>query len=423
MMVFSLAVLATLIQISGAYLRFLPFRRKMTPEEIRSLWESLLLWSMSGLLLYILYLSRSGIHLTSFKLMFFFGWIPYVVLSVMVIRNQNAQHVFVFGMQALWSFMLHSLSGMILVAVFGTITNDVIHYHTVCYLILFLLLFPWEKKMFEHLLPTDRLLDDSPLRWYVAALPIAIFLGALIPIVHITFLPGWKDRLARFALPLFFFLVYSTMSFSSREATDRIQKEHANRLMRQQRDALKRRASFMKEAAEHISVLRHDLRHSYRMIYTLLKNGAEDMALEHIRTQEEKLQTLSENPVSAMPLIDATIVIYLWQARELGIPFQHEVHLPCPIAVKESDLALLLSNLLEAAFLLGKEGEQEISLGLHHDGQRCRMEFKERRGTLEHLDESGRAFLDDFVERYGVRMETSERDGWHVLSLRWESRG
>ncbi|MBQ7479420.1 MAG: hypothetical protein IJT01_11105 [Selenomonadaceae bacterium] len=423
MTVLSFAVLTTLIQIASAYLRFLPFRKKMTAEEIHKLWQYMLLWSMSALLLYLLYLSRSGVHLTSFKVMFFLGWIPYVALSVMVIRHQNAQHVFVVGMQGLWSFMLHSLSGMILAALFGAISNDVIHYQTVCYLILFLLLFPWEKKMFENLLPTDRLLDDSPLRWYVAALPIAIFLGALIPVVHITFLPEWKDRLARLALPLFFFLIYSTMSFSSREAMERMQKEHANKLMRQQRDALKRRASFMKEAAEHISVLRHDLRHSYRMIYTLLKNGVEDMALEHIRTQEEKLQTLAENPVSAMPLIDATIAIYLRQARELGIPFRNEVHLPCPVAVKESDLALLLSNLLEEAFVLQEEGGQEIRLGLHHDGQQCRLEFRERQGALEHLDENSRAFLDDFVEKYGVRMETSEEGGWHVLSLQWGSRG
>ena len=85
--------------------------------------------------------------------------------------------------------------------------------------------------------------------------------------------------------------------------------------------------------------------------------------------------------------------------------------------------ALLLSNLLEEAFVLQEEGGQEIRLGLHHDGQQCRLEFRERQGALEHLDENSRAFLDDFVEKYGVRMETSEEGGWHVLSLQWGSRG
>lgn len=46
----------------------------------------------------------------------------------------------------------------------------------------------------------------------------------------------------------------------------------------------------LEESTRHISVLRHDLRHNYRLIHALLTAGDEENALRHIRAMEERFE-------------------------------------------------------------------------------------------------------------------------------------
>ena len=54
--------------------------------------------------------------------------------------------------------------------------------------------------------------------------------------------------------------------------------------------ALKEYDSLMTENRKKISVMRHDLRHNYNLINTLLESGDVEKALEHIRNRKEGLQ-------------------------------------------------------------------------------------------------------------------------------------
>ncbi len=294
LMVLNVSIMITAAQLMGAYLRYLPFREELSEEEIRSLGKRMILWSLFAIGYMLVFLEARGIDLSTFKAAMILGWIPYFILSMTVIRNRFAKHVFAMGMQALWSFMLHVVTGIIVKTALGGITVEYVGWHLLCYLTFLTVLLPFEKKYFGNLFPTENLLDDRILRWCIAILPFSIFLGALLPIVRITFLPTWVARLGRIAIPLFFFFVYRTMSISTRETSERLKQEHANNLMQQQLTELRKMTLLMQESNERIAVMRHDLRHSYRMIYALLQNGEKEKALEHIRGQQELLRKDSE---------------------------------------------------------------------------------------------------------------------------------
>lgn len=77
-----------------------------------------------------------------------------------------------------------------------------------------------------------------------------------------------------------------------REMRENIHKEQINDMVRLRLKSLKHEAALMQDDINATRVLRHDLRHHYRLLYTLLKNGDTTAALEHIKLQKEIIQEL-----------------------------------------------------------------------------------------------------------------------------------
>lgn len=289
MQIISFAVLATLIQLAGAYLRYLPFRSGMSSGERQRLWRYLLGWSLVGFGATLTFLHWAGLSLGTFKLSFLFGWILYVAISLWLIRRPPHAHILVCGMQALWGFMLHSFAGMAIWLRYGSNGSEFLTVHLLCYILFFALVFPLAKHIFTALLQ-DPFPKDRVLRLCVALLPSAVYLGTALPIVRLTFLPSFGGRMTRLFLPVFIFLFYSIIV----EANRRTQRQRAlvlaNLRMERNRKELLEEAKQLEENAQYISVLRHDLRHNYRLIHALLTAGDEENALRHIRAMQERFE-------------------------------------------------------------------------------------------------------------------------------------
>ena len=94
----SVPLLILLIQLGGAYLRYLPFERICTKELRSQLAKLCLLWSVLAFFLYYYIFAVFGLRIIVYKLLLFLGWIPYFLLTAYVIRCHMAQHIFIFGM-------------------------------------------------------------------------------------------------------------------------------------------------------------------------------------------------------------------------------------------------------------------------------------------------------------------------------------
>lgn len=97
------------------------------------------------------------------------------------------------------------------------------------------------------------------------------------------------------------------------------------------------------------AAMRHDLRHSYRLIFMMLETGKVEEARQFIARQEKLIGGTKVQTFCVQPLINVALLIYVRRAESFGIKVQHKVNLPENIGVDESDLALLISNLLENA--------------------------------------------------------------------------
>lgn len=287
MLMIAFAFLSTLIQLAGAYVRFLPFREAMPCEDRKRLWRWLFRWGLLGFLVNLMVVQQAGLCMAAFKLVFFFGWIPYLLISVMAIKRPIEEHIFVLGMQAIWAFMIQSFAGMAVSLLYGAVTADRLVIHLLCNIAIFALLFPWARTMFTRLLRGPRP-QDKTLRLCTAWLPFVIWLGMLLSVAKVTFLPEWSDRLTRLFIPPSFFFAYSMIAEAGREIHRRKTLAMACLNMEKQREELLRQTELLEETAERISVLRHDLRHSYRLVYALLSAGEEETALQHIRAQKEE---------------------------------------------------------------------------------------------------------------------------------------
>ena len=75
----------------------------------------------------------------------------------------------------------------------------------------------------------------------------------------------------------------------TREVKKKARLEHRQDLLSLQLKVLKKDTELLQESLQHAKVMRHDLRHHYRLLYALLGDGNKAAALEHIETEEQKL--------------------------------------------------------------------------------------------------------------------------------------
>lgn len=427
-------IMLTLIQLSSCYLRYLPFSPEISTHERNLLIRSFLIWSLAGFLLNI-YIFSDGINYRAFKLAFYIGWLPYFLLSMMIIRNKTAQHIFVLGIQLLWSFMLHAFAGMVVAIIYGTMAEKFLPLQIGFYLLLFFVLLKLERKFFIKLLPTPTLFDNEQLKWAISLLPFAIFIGTSISIVDVTFLPTWQERLSRISLPLFFLIIYRSISVTTRQITEKISAEELNRHLFNKMEALKVQNELIKRNQQEVASLHENLKDYYCVIDKLLATGRISEAKSFISQQSELLEATSIVIYCREPLINAAILINLRRATKFGIKTTHNVDLSEKILTNEDDLAVLVNDLLANAITESLQQKnplkREISLILRHKGGQNILEVERRNDLPINFGENGLPYANElrhgmgmnsaelFAEKYDAFVNVSQENEFVRLTIYW----
>ncbi|MCR5758435.1 MAG: hypothetical protein K6F95_11085 [Selenomonas sp.] len=72
----------------------------------------------------------------------------------------------------------------------------------------------------------------------------------------------------------------------------RLRNERVQEMLRLRLAVLKQETSLVQQDIESTRILRHDMRHHYRMLYALLEEGNVKAALAHIENQQAAIQCL-----------------------------------------------------------------------------------------------------------------------------------
>lgn len=276
-----------MIQLVGAFLRYLPFSSTMTSVELKNLQRGLLIWSAINFLVNVEAVLEFGLSAKLFKTALFIGWVPYFLIFLATVRRPLKEHIFVLGMQVIWVLMLHSsvtLVDWILLTVEAPLPLDILNLHGILYLMLFVALLEVECKLFYDVLPSKKIFPKN-FSWGEAIMPAVIAASIVTLMADGNYPHGWREQISRIGIPIFFFMMYRSMSISTKLTEERNQREHANERIKRRLETLRDYNLMMQEHQRRLEIFRHDRRHNYRLISAMLDAGDLRAAIDHVQTQ------------------------------------------------------------------------------------------------------------------------------------------
>lgn len=412
----------TAIQISGAYLRYLPFKSEMSETEIETFWRRILTWSaVSFTIIWAIFFS-SGVLTPIYKAIVILGWLPYVIISMTVIKAKISLHIFVMGIQSLWSLMIHTVVAMLIKFFQIESPIEALFFQGVWYISAVLLLIRWEIEIFSHILWFSRELFNSPLSKYITVMPLAVFIGCVVPIAGATNFLTLKEQLLRFLIPLFFFLMYRAVRISNKQIVELQRNSSVSKILNHQLETLKLYDTLIQENQKRVDVFRLDLRQNYRLILEMLDGNRKNDALEFIERQISLLQESQNNLSTSIPLLNAVFLIYCQKAAKLKINFVQKILLPPKISTDEMDFAVLLANLLEQIFESVKnqpENLREVFININKFENQIALEISV---PAEKSPISDKTVIENFVEKYAANLKTSLTDDKFKIFISWQEK-
>lgn len=345
----SLLIPVLILQWVGAYIRFLPFGPFVDQNKKKQVYTTFawitgfnILWQ-SGIFLFL------GITVLTYKAVLTFGWMPYFFAMLYLLPDYKPQQIFILGMQGMYMFLLHAMSGLTILFLFPNPDRTTYMTPQLWIYVLYLgCTYPLAKPIFMKLMPSKQLINEKPYSYYMAALPF-ILICNLIP----TSLMGnlWTpDKIFSWLILIpVFYVFYKYISLESADMEDQIRIQSANDLMRKSIKFLRHYALTSQDSARQMSLIRHDFRHHIRALHQLLLEGHTKEALSLLETFDEDLERTVVHPYCLNPVLNAIITIYFQQAEQRHIPITYKINVPPSMPQLESSMAFMLANLLENA--------------------------------------------------------------------------
>lgn len=202
---------------------------------------------------------------------------------------------------------------------------------------------------------------NLPKVWYAAALMSALFLTANVLSVprfystlRVARLPYLYPVLEGFAFVVLtsFYLVFF---YGTTIILENARLREENRLLEMQG----RQYRLLQEYMQRTSRLRHDFRHSVRILATLAENGNLASLRAHLAQYAAIFDNQTPANYCANPALNALFSYYHAQAAAAGIETDWQIEIPDQPTVSEVDLAALFGNLVENAI----EGCQSVPEG------------------------------------------------------------
>ena len=356
----ALLIPIVILQLAGGYMRYLPFSPFITEREKQRIFSAfckLALFNMvwQGLLFYTM-----GLTVMAYKVVLTFGWMPYFVVMLYLLPHYKPQQVFVLGMQAVYMFLLHGLSGGTMILLHPNMMDRTPYMAEQMwfYDLYFFLTLPLARPLFLKMMPSTRFINEKSYSYYIAILPMLLVIN-VVPTSLIGNLWTVDKFTAWFVLLVGFFVLYKYISLESQDTEDQIRIRSANELMRKSIDFLRHYALVSQDSAKQMSLIRHDFRHHIRALYQLLQEGNIEKSLALLETLDENLERTAVHPYCLNPIINAILTIYFHKAEDMEIPLTYKINVPPHLPQVEIPMTFMIANLLENALQASAAMEKE----------------------------------------------------------------
>lgn len=394
-----------ILQGGGAYVRYMPFAGIMENKTKRRLWGVnclILLFNMSWMALLV---DQLGLNVLAYKCCLALGWIPFFLSMLFIFPTAKAAQIFILGMQGIYMFALHGISGLCILLGFpNTPLENLLITHLLIYDLFFALTLPGAYRVFSPMLPSKRFMNEKSYSYYMAAIPMILVMTAMP-----TSLMGelWSlDKLFVWLILVIFFIAFDRYLILEKKDFNRVMNiQSANHLMEKSISFLQSYAQILQDNGKEMSLFRHDLRHRILALHGLLQQGQTEDALALLESSHEDLERTATHPYCLNPIINAIISIYFEKAKELSVRTSHKISFPQSLPSIESPLAYVLANLLEnaiqASATMPKE-KRTVDLTLLMKGNQIALSVVNPYDTPICFDENGYPKADKEGHGFGM---------------------
>lgn len=401
LLVFAIAVL----QAGGAYVRYMPFAGIMDDKTKRRLFRVnclILLINMSWMALLV---DQLGLNVFTYKCCLALGWIPFFLSMLFIFPTAKAAQIFILGMQGIYMFALHGISGICILLGFSDIpTENLLIEHLFIYDLFFALTLPGAYCVFSPMLPSKRFMNEKSYSYYIAIIPMLLVTAAMP-----TSLLGklWSpDKLFVWLILVIFFIAFDRYLIREKKDFENITNiRSANHLMEKSISFLQSYAQLLQDNGKEMSIFRHDLRHRILALHGLLQRGQTEDALALLESSHEDLERTATHPYCLNPIINAIISIYFEKAKELSVRTSHKISFPQSLPSIESPLAYVLANLLENAIQASAtmpKKKRTVDLTLLMKGNQIALSIVNQYDAPIRFDENGYPKTDKEGHGFGM---------------------
>lgn len=114
-----------------------------------------------------------------------------------------------------------------------------------------------------------------------------------------------------------------------------------------QTSMIEQRAIEFKHAEEKIRIERHDLRHRFQTLYTMLQKNQIEDAIKYIDSAQDILHETDIEHYCSNPILDAILIAYFTKAKEYGIKINSNLNIPDELPIPATDLSTVFANAIE----------------------------------------------------------------------------
>lgn len=344
------SILISIIELTGVFVRYVPFRTILSARQKRQLLFSYGVFFVFQLAVLIFLLPDLPLTPGNYKLINLCGGACYFIINCILIPRQFFKHLFILSLQATYYLFLHSFVVLSVVRFFPHLPIiQQFQVQSLGFLALFTLtLYPMWRFLKNSFIP--RIAGEKNYYWkWVWLVPCLTLFGNMIITMDGAWISTWPQFIARMLTAVSVFAAWKCISLDFEELDEKIRVKNENELLNIQIKAIADNADLLEKKEEKIRVLRHDMRHQVQILLSLMSEDENDKALEVIRQLNSELSPVRIAKFCQNPVLNAAISIYADKAVSSGIELEYEISLPKELPFEENDLAILFANVLDNA--------------------------------------------------------------------------
>lgn len=283
------------------------------------------------------------------KVMLFSVAFPYLILFFFISRDKLSHTFFNFWLWITIYIVITNCSKFI-----NEITFDSYTFETILRIVLLILYFVVYQKYLrkKHWM----FMETLDISWWIYSLLPMVF--SILIVLNKNFSPAIGDfdynYLVIFTILALMLLVYALVIYIHKTSVDSQNKELLNQSMKDQMVLQKKQYQYYLQNIEKERIFRHDQRHRNSVLLKVLENGDIETAKEIINKEQAEVETISVPIFCDNPIINAVFAEYYENAEKKRLHFSVKLHLPDKLTCDETELCVILSNLLENSLAAAK---------------------------------------------------------------------